>query len=109
MIYIASPYTSESAVIRQRRYMKVLHYTRLCMEKGEVVFSPIVYGHAFTDFCHSYIPADRWERFNEEMILNCDKMRVLMLGGWRESAGVAAEIQRAKTLGIAVEYVDASI
>jgi hypothetical protein len=56
------------------------------------VFSPIVHGHPFVD--HG-LPRDWpfWERFNRDHLVRYGEEVVLMLDGWRESVGVAAEIR----------------
>lgn len=68
------------------------------------MFSPIVHGHALVD--HG-LPTNWpfWERFDREHLAQCDEVVVLMLEGWRESVGVAAEIRIAGELGKPVRYL----
>lgn len=105
MIYIASPYTHPSVGVRNRRYSRVHAYTYHCMQLGEVVFSPIVYGHEFVNYTERAISSDYWEAFNDHMLITSDAMRVYMLEGWDSSRGVAAEIENAQRLTIPIEYV----
>lgn len=107
MIYIASPYTHDDEVVRRVRFARVQNYARKCMAKGELVFSPIVYGHGFVDGANTdLIPFTFWQPFNEEMILRCDVLRVLKLPGWKASIGVAAEMAYAESNGIEILLVE---
>ena len=47
-----------------------------------------------------------WERFDREHLRRCDELVVLMLDGWGESVGVAAEIRIAAELGKPVRHID---
>lgn len=105
MIYIASPYTHDSASARQSRYEAVLAYTKLQMRMGKIVFSPIVYGHQFALEDKDAIPFEYWKPFNEEMLLRSDELHVLRLDGWNCSKGVIAEMKLAFSSGIRVTTV----
>jgi len=102
MIYIASPYTHPDPEVRKKRYLQVHHYTRTCMDMGEVVFSPIVYGHEFTGGNEAAISHHYWQRFNEHILINATQMRILKLKGWEESAGIKAELDFAQRNNIPV-------
>lgn len=104
MIYIASPYTHKDEQIRNLRYKQVHRYTRLCMFRGEIVFSPIVYGHEFALIDQRAITHDYWLRFNEHMLLTAHQLRVLQLPGWDRSVGVQAEIAFADHNNIPVVF-----
>lgn len=106
MIYLASPYTHERADIRNLRYRQTLIYTQHCMTKGEIIFSPIVYGHPFVEFGESAIYHAYWQTFNEEILLACSELRVLKLEGWLTSRGVRAEVDYAERMGIEVRTVE---
>ena len=106
MIYIASPYTHERADSRNLRYRQVLHYTQLCMAKGEIVFSPVVYGHPFALDNSAAIYFNYWRPFNERMILASEKVRVLRLAGYLTSRGVVCEAQFALEHDIPVDQVE---
>jgi hypothetical protein len=105
MIFIASPYTHPDYSVRQRRYKRVQEYTHRCMQLGEVVFSPIVYGHVFVQYDERAITSDYWKDFNDHMLMASTSMRVYCLPGWDTSAGVDAEIAYAYRLTIPMEYV----
>jgi len=68
------------------------------------VFSPIVHSHPLVAFA---LPTgwDFWERIDRAYLARCDEVVVLMLDGWRESAGVRAEIALAHDLGKPVRFL----
>jgi nucleoside 2-deoxyribosyltransferase len=107
MIYLASPYSHPDAAVREQRFHSVCRMAATLMQQGDVVFAPIVHGHPLVG--HG-LPTDWpfWERFDREHLRRCDELVVLMLDGWRESVGVAAEIRIAAELGKPVRYIDPS-
>lgn len=105
MIYLASPYSHPDAAVREQRFHSVCRMAATLMQQGDVVFAPIVHGHPLVG--HG-LPTDWpfWERFDREHLRRCDELVVLMLDGWRESVGVAAEIRIAAELGKPVRHID---
>lgn len=106
MIYLASPYTHERVYIRQRRYLQAHRYTQRCMDAGEVIFSPIVYGHEFGQRDAAAVPFEYWQDFNRHMIRASGELRVLTLSGWKSSRGVLAEMRYAEELGLPINLVE---
>lgn len=104
MIYLASPYSHPEVVVRERRFREACQAVVTLLASGLTVFSPIVHGHPLVD--HG-LPTDWpfWERFDRDHLVRCDEVVVLMLDGWRESIGVAAEIRIAGELGKPVWYL----
>ena len=105
MIYLASPYSHPEVSVREQRFHAVCRMAATLMQQGHVVFAPIVHGHPLVG--HG-LPTDWpfWERFDREHLRRCDELVVLMLDGWRESVGVAAEIRIAAELGKPVRHID---
>jgi hypothetical protein len=106
MIYLASPYSHEKAWVREFRYKKTYEFTRYCTMKGELIFSPVVYGHQFVEKDKAVISYSFWQPFNEHMILACSEMRVLCLMGWKESKGVRAELAFAEAHGMPITFAE---
>lgn len=104
MIYVASPYTHPDESVRNARFRAVCRTAAQLMRQGHVVFAPIVHGHPLVE--HG-LPVEWpfWERFDREHLRRCDELVVLMLDGWRESVGVAAEIRSAEELGKPIRYL----
>lgn len=104
MIYLASPYSHADAAVREQRFRAACAAAVRLIAAGHVVFSPIVHGHPLVG--HG-LPTDWrfWEPFDREQLARCDEVVVLMLDGWRESVGVAAEIRIAGEFGKPVRYL----
>lgn len=105
MIYIASPYTHPNPAIRAERFIAVREYTHRLMQSGQIVFSPIVYGHQFSEIFAMPFEAEPWEEFNHGILKICHKVHVLMLNGFLESKGIKAEVDYALSLNKPVQYV----
>jgi len=105
MIYVASPYSHPDAAVRHVRYERTLYYCAEQMRKGLVVFSPIVYGHQFALLGLSQTDHVWWQDFNERMLLSAESIHIFMIAGWKESEGIAHEIDFAQRHGIEVKYV----
>lgn len=98
MIYLASPYSHPEVGVREQRFRDACRAAAMLLASGLTVFSPIVHGHPLV--WHG-LPTDWpfWERIDRDHLERCDEVVVLMLDGWRESVGVAAEIRIARELG----------
>ena len=107
MIYLASPYSDPSPAVRDERHAQAVEVTRQLIEHRHVVFSPIVYSHQMAgelggDF-------ESWRKFDLAMLDLADELWVLTLDGWKESVGVAAEIEHARGSEIAILYINESL
>lgn len=104
MIYLASPYSHPEAIGREARFHEACAATARLLKHGTAVFSPVVFGHPLV--AHG-LPTDWsfWEPFAREHIARCDELLVLMLDGWQDSVGVAAEIEIAGEFGKPVRYL----
>jgi hypothetical protein len=105
LIYLASPYSHPDPAVREARWRVACRAAAQMMRRGELVFSPIAHSHSM---CEVGLPGDWafWREFDQRMIAVCDELRVLMLDGWRESAGVSAEVDIANGLGLIVTFVE---
>ena len=105
MIYLASPYTHPDPSVREMRFRAVCRQAAEMLRCGIPVFSPIAYTHSIA--AHD-LPVEWffWERYDRVFLEICSEVWVLMLDGWRESKGVAAEIDIASELGMPVVYVE---
>jgi hypothetical protein len=103
-VYLASPYSHPDKAVMQKRFEDVCAAASGLMSRGALVFSPIAHTHPIA--VSGCLPRgwDFWKLYDEVMIGHAEKVVVLTLEGWRESKGVAAEIEIAKQLGIPVEY-----
>lgn len=107
LIYLASPYGhAQPASVRHFRYMAVLEAEAALMKQGLMVYSPIVHRHPGALLGLYPLGWDYWKTFDELILSRCDELYVLMLEGWSQSTGVAAEIEIAEHLGKPVTPID---
>jgi hypothetical protein len=104
VIYLASPYSHPDPAVREFRFREACRAAAKLMRLGHVVFSPIAHGHSIALYG---LPTDWsfWEPFDRHQLERCDEVVVLLLDGWCESAGVAAEIEIAHQFGKPVRYI----
>lgn len=104
-IYLACPYSDDSPLIRNDRFLAANAAAAALINEGHLVFSPISHSHSIA-VCHNLPRSfEFWESFDRWMLGACDEVVVLMLPGWKESAGVQAEIKIATELGKPVSFM----
>ena len=91
MIYLASPYTHESPTIRKLRWHAACEAAAWLHCRGEWCYCPIAETHGQTLYgvpveWSGWVNRDRW------FLNRCDELYVLCIEGWRESRGIAAEL-----------------
>jgi hypothetical protein len=106
LIYLASPYSHPDDDIRINNYNVVSNIAADMVSKGDVVFSPISYGHNLVNFKEMPTDWDFWFNFCVTFLLKCDKLVVCKIPGWENSRGVKEEIEIALKCGIEVEYIE---
>lgn len=106
MIYIASPYSTADAIIRGYRYLAAFAYVAKLMDRGEICFSPIVYGHQFFVAGHAEQDFRFWRPFNDVMLRSASVVHVLMLEGWDNSSGIMHELEVSQSLNLPVHFVE---
>ena len=106
MIYLASPYSDEDFSVMEYRFKEVAGLTAHYLQKGLIVYSPIVHGHQLAiDYSlpKGYV---FWQKHCLGMVDAASELYVYQLDGWEESIGLADEIARAHYRGIPVKYID---
>lgn len=104
IIYLASPYSNPDPEIREENFRKITKIAAEMAAAGEVVISPITYGHTLVQFHQMPTDWEFWQKFCFELLIKCDKMIVCKMDGWDKSRGVDAEIVIARDHGIPIEY-----
>lgn len=104
-IYVASPYSHELEVERERRYKAVSRYVAFCLVNKEPVYSPIVHNHELAKTYDLPREFSFWRSFDLTMLRYAIRLRVFMLPGWDDSKGVREEIIFAKNLELPIEYL----
>lgn len=105
LIYIASPYSSADEKKRLDNYEKVSKFAAYLISKGDVVISPIAYGHPLLGFVNMPGDWEFWKNFCITFLEKCDTMIVLQLEDWDKSRGVLEEIEYCKNNNIPICYV----
>ena len=104
LIYLASPYSHQSAAVREARYLAARSYSIHAIQQGYAMFSPIVYGRDMeTQIGTDYLS---WKEFNDAMVRASASVWVLRLYGWENSKGVEYEVNFARELKLPIAYVD---
>ena len=106
LIYLASPYSHPDDNKRDENYKIISGVAAEMITKGDVVFSPITYGHHLLTF--KQLPNDWafWKNFCLKFLEKCDKIIICKMPGWEKSIGVAEEIEFSKENGIPIEYIE---
>jgi hypothetical protein len=106
LIYLASPYSHPDDEVREDNYIVVSNIAAEMVSNGDVVFSPISYGHNLLEFKDMPSNWGFWFNFCVTFLLKCDKLVVCKMPGWENSMGVTEEIEIARNCGIEVEYIE---
>lgn len=105
LVYLACPYTHHDPVVRRERFDAVNRVAGELIGRGLHVFSPISHSHPIAEACGLPTDANYWYQYDLIMLSCCDKLLVLMLDGWAESAGVRMEIEMAQDMTIPIFYI----
>lgn len=106
MIYVASPYSHPSEIVRLGRYEFVTKLIGQLQDHYPYAFiGPITQSHHTA----KYMLKDNtefvaWARRDLTYISRCNEVWVVMMDGWKESKGVIEEILFAETHAIRVRY-----
>jgi hypothetical protein len=103
-IYLASPYSDPDATIRALRYNAVRDAAAFFLKQRVWVYSPIVHCHDLS--IEHNMPGDAlfWRDYNLAMMRSATRMYVLAMDGYRESKGIAGEIEAATLMGLPWNY-----
>ena len=106
LVYLASPYSHSDPFIRNMRAIQATQKAYELMTKGEIVFSPVSYGHTIAKLGDMPTDWTYWEKTCRAYLNSSHTIKVLMLSGWEESTGVTEELKIAKELGINIEFIN---
>jgi hypothetical protein len=103
-IYLASPYSHASGLVREERYRAACDVAARLAACGLPVFSPIAHSHPVT-LLGGPASADYWQPIDDAILAACGLVLVATIPGYAQSRGVEHEVELARELGIRVEYV----
>lgn len=106
LIYLASPYSHPLEKVREMNYEIVSEIAAKMVAEGNVVLSPISYGHNLLNFCEMPSDWDFWYNFCVTFLLKCDELIVVKIAGWDVSRGVLEEIEIAKNHNIKISFIE---
>lgn len=104
MIYVASPYSHPSAVIRHERCEIAESFAAFWVQRGKEIYCPIASWHHIA--VRHNMPKDFsfWQRLDTKFLRLASELWVLMIDGWEDSVGVQWEINMARQLMIPIRY-----
>ena len=93
LAYLATPYSKYPGGL-DKAFVDAARLAGLLLKTGVIVYSPIAHTHPIA--VHSALdPLDHdiWLPFDEAMMARCSCLIVAMMDGWRDSRGIAHEIE----------------
>jgi hypothetical protein len=102
MIYVASPYTHRDRQRMEVRYHAACDFTARLLNDKMWCYSPIVHCHELAKQFDLPRDFEFWKEYNIAMLNVCNKLFILGIDGWKESTGVTAELECARSLKIPV-------
>jgi hypothetical protein len=107
LVYLACPYSHSDRSIRVRRFHAANRAAADLMKSGVMaVFSPISHTHSIAEAGGLPLGFEFWRQFDEAYLSVSNRLIVLTVDGWQESAGVCEEIRIAQELGIPIDYME---
>lgn len=106
LVYLASPYSNDDAQVRHYRHQKAIKATASLVERGFLVFSPIVHSVPLVEVGGLGTVWADWAEYDKAFLQHCSIMAILKLPGWRESVGVQTELLYARKLALQLAQVD---
>jgi len=100
--YLISPYTKDP----ERLFPKAVEATRLLIELGLSVYSPIIYGHTVVNLLFSQQPAPNfWDGINDFWLEHANTFAVLQCPELYKSDGCLSEIEALAKADVITEYI----
>jgi hypothetical protein len=109
IIYLACPYTHQSAEVRLRRFELATRTAARLISEGRIVFSPITMTHPIDVLLaggQDTLGSEFWVRFDESFMNFCNEMAILRLIGWENSPGIIRERKFFEDRGRKVWFID---
>jgi hypothetical protein len=105
LVYLAMPYSHPDAKVRRQRFETVNRLAAKLMAKGMHIFSPISHTHPIAEAGDLPVGWEFWEQYDRTILAVCCALIVVCADGFRQSAGVRAEIEIAKEMGLPITYI----
>ncbi len=100
MIYLAQPFKHKKLEVEEARFNLAVACAAELIQRGYFVYSPIVNSYPQNKTFVESQDFSFWRPFDFHMLSKADQLWIMKIEGWRESVGLAAEIDFAKAMGI---------
>ncbi len=104
--YLACPYSSPELLIRKKRFLAASWASAQLISQGTYVYSPLTHNVPLVQMGMGN-GWEKWQDFDSLMLSRCNKLILLKMPGWDVSAGVSAELEYARQLGMPIEEFEA--
>lgn len=105
--YLAGPYTHPEAAVQGDRVELLTMAAAMLMSAGHVIYSPITHGHQIAQHFSRPQSHDFWLGQCLPLLHEADALIIVPLDGWRNSLGIAKEIDYAKGEGLPIYILQA--
>lgn len=105
-VYLASPYTHTSQQVMTQRFRLITKIAaKLFNQFGHAFYLPITQSHLMAKIGNIAPDWDVWKDVDLAWLGQCQELWVVMMQGWKQSKGVAAEIEYANANNIQIKFV----
>ena len=109
LAFISSPYTHPDETTIEARALAAGDFAAWLWRKGIILpISPIAHWHEIGQRNHLPGNAMAWHEWNKAILKRCEVLYVLCIPGWKDSQGVAYEIQAAIDAKMPIFYATRS-
>jgi len=105
-IYLAIPYSDPDPEVRKGRFIAANKMAAKFFKEGFNVLSPISHSHPISLHMDNSNNSDFWCENSLAFLEGCNELVIYCLQGWKESKGIAREIEFAKSHGIPIRYLE---
>ena len=104
-VYLASPYSSKTRIQEEINYQRALLAFLLLKDMECPAFSPITHCHEVAKIYTKDRGVRFWKQYNKNLLEASYAVFILTIEHWKESVGIAIEVEWAKTYGKPLKLV----
>jgi len=109
LIYLASPYSSDTPETRKLRFKMVSKVAGQLVSAGNIVYSPVTHSAPMAHEFRMPVSYEQWRELDEFYLSRCDIVMILQLPGWEISEGIKHEVKFATDIGKPIMYLPDNI
>ena len=103
-VYLAIPYSDSDPRVREERFRLANQMAARLLGQGFNVWSPISHSHPISLYMNNSNDSGFWCENSLAFLEHCDELFVYCIPRWRDSEGVAREIEFAEKHQISIVY-----